>query len=208
MEGGNTKSSGKAPRFRTFTTNISPLSLNPQNFVGRGINHHQQKSPIFDPYASSESCSDSPNLDSPLIRYLLWSSGSSGGSEGRATGRSRGGFSSPFPLASIENFETPPIRSTPVFKTPVKVEEDVLVMDGILVDSIESKNNPKASGYNVRVRPSRTSFDSGGKSSSSFSSSSAGSENKVYKLEKCQSWEDSGTCRFGSKCYVSFLRKI
>jgi len=62
-------------------------------------------------------------------------------------------------------------------KTPVKVvEEDVLVMDGVLV---ASDTNIVGSGS---------------------SSSSAGVG--FYKTEVCRAWEEFGHCRYGSRCQV------
>ncbi|XP_060175861.1 uncharacterized protein LOC132606402 isoform X1 [Lycium barbarum] len=133
-------------------SNISPI--NAQNYISRGNRY-------FDPYASSSdnstnSSSSNNNILSPLSRYLR------SGSPVPFTSLSRS------PLASIEN-------NIEVFRTPVKVEEDdVVVMDGILVEK-------KYGG----VRGKLTSSDSGGRSSSS---------------ETCRWWEDTGTCRFGSKC--------
>nr|DAD40168.1 TPA_asm: hypothetical protein HUJ06_014491 [Nelumbo nucifera] len=89
--------------------------------------------------------------------------------------------SSPSPLSSIENLETPPSKSPPVFATPVKVEEDVLVMDGILVGSVP-----------------------GGRTRSGPDSGSSSSGNSLYKTEICRAWEDTGNCRYGSKCQVLF----
>ncbi|KAL5989514.1 hypothetical protein ACLOJK_010406 [Asimina triloba] len=102
----------------------------------------------------------------------------------RSLSSSRG--SSPSPLSAIENIQTPPSRSPPVFKAttpPSKVVEgeEVLVMDGILV------NSPSPTGT---TRSSSTRTDSSGSSGSSG----------LYKTEICRSWEDSGICRYGTKC--------
>lgn len=123
---------------------------------------------IFDPYAS-----DSSNSPSPLAKYL------------RST----------TPLAAIENLQTPPT----VFRAPpMKVEEDVLVMDGILIE----KSNKSCDSGGVRVRSSLKSSDS---RRGSLGSGGGGSENDnrrlyCYKAENCRSCEDSSICRFGSKC--------
>lgn len=136
--------------------------------------------------------SDSSNSPSPLAKYLRSST----------------------PLGAIENLQTPPT----VFRAPMKVEEDVLVMDGILID----KSNKSSDSCGVRVRSSLKSSDSrrgslGSLISSSLSSSSprgggggGGSENDnrslvCYKAEKCRSCEDSGIRRFGSKCQVNTI---
>ncbi|XP_071935780.1 uncharacterized protein [Coffea arabica] len=189
--GAGNSSSTRTPKLNSINGNVSPLNLNTPNFNGRGSyqHHHlrQSKSPVFDPYASSDSGSASPNLDSPLIRYLRSSSSSSGGKLLS-------------PLASIENFDTPASRSSPVFKTPLNIEEDVLVMDGILVDSSNIKT-PKGGGV-ARMRSPLAPLDSDGRQPSSLSSSlsSGGSENSFYKTEKCRSSEDSNAGRFGTKC--------
>ncbi|KAJ4952409.1 hypothetical protein NE237_029241 [Protea cynaroides] len=90
---------------------------------------------------------------------------------------SRSTSPSPLPLSIIDNLDTPPSRSPPVFTTPVKVEEDVLVMDGILVGSV-----------------------SGGRSRSSSDSASLSPGNSLYKTEICRAWEETGSCRYNTKC--------
>uniref|UniRef100_A0A5B6YYC1 C3H1-type domain-containing protein n=1 Tax=Davidia involucrata TaxID=16924 RepID=A0A5B6YYC1_DAVIN len=202
MEGLYATSSSK---LKALNGNVSPINAqrdNHQFFLGGGCYHRPSKSPSVDPYASIDS-SNLENFDSTLIRYLRSgspASASSGdapkyrsmignqyhSSKSNTSGSSSSGFglrrsSSVSPLSAIENLETPPSRSPPVFKTPVKVEEDVLVMDGILVGSVPS----------ARVR-SLASSDSSG-------SSSPGSKS-LYKTEICRPWEDSGSCRYGSKC--------
>ncbi|XP_068639152.1 uncharacterized protein [Aristolochia californica] len=85
------------------------------------------------------------------------------------------------PLSPIENRVTPPSRSPPMYKLSVETsEEDVLVMDGILVDG------PIGA---ARSRPSPSEL-------SSFSLKNHTS----YKTEVCRSWEDLGTCPYDSKC--------
>ncbi|CAI9769232.1 unnamed protein product [Fraxinus pennsylvanica] len=136
--------------------------------------------------------SDSSNSPSPLAKYL------------RST----------TPLAAIENLQTPPT----VFRAPMKVEEDVLVMDGILIE----KSNKSCDSGGVRVRSSVKSSDSrrgslGSLISSSLSLSSpgggdGGNENNnrslyCYKAENCRSCEDSSICRFGSKCQFAHRKE-
>ncbi|XP_055809283.1 uncharacterized protein LOC129877778 [Solanum dulcamara] len=179
----------QAYKVHSFDGNVSPI--NAQNFIGRGRFYPGSKTPTLDPYVSSESTGSSSNIVSPLARYLCprsplpftsdspkhrslvnTSSGSRSGS---------GGGVSRSPLASLENIEIPLM-----FRTPVKVEEDVVVMDGILV---EPKHGPRA-----KLSPSTS--DSGGR----LSSSTSGKDNSFHKSETCRWWEDSGSCRFGSKC--------
>ncbi|KAL2491005.1 Uncharacterized protein Adt_26633 [Abeliophyllum distichum] len=167
--------SSKAPKLKSLSRTVLPINM--QNVIGRRYRHSSLSS-IFDPYAS-----DSSNSPSPLAKYL------------RST----------TPLAAIENLQRPHA----VFNAPVKVEEDVLVMDGILIDKYKKSSDSGG----ARVRSSLKSSDSSRGSSISSSLTSAsqggvgdgGSENNnrsffYYKAEKCRSWEDSGACRFGSKC--------
>ncbi|CAH9058465.1 unnamed protein product [Cuscuta europaea] len=160
----------KTPTVKYFDGNAMPLSIGRAHF-----DVPIPLSPVFDPYFSSES-PNTPNSMSLFYRRsgscvpFDLSVGNDGG--GRA-----GGFRSP--LASIENRVTQPSRSpVTMFKTPVKIEEDVIVMDGILV-------KPKVGS--TRSRLSQTPSDSGDK-------------NSFYKRDKCLFWEDSGSCRLGSKC--------
>ncbi|KAK1386009.1 hypothetical protein POM88_023744 [Heracleum sosnowskyi] len=132
---------------------ISPISNSPV----RAYNH-PPRSPGFDLRANSNVLSNLENLESPIVRYYR-----SGG----------------LPLSSIENLEISPKT---MFKTPVKVEEDVIVMDGVLVGPVTAS----------RVRSSSSTSDSGG-------SSSSGGKG-FYKTESCRSWEDFGSCRYGTKC--------
>nr|XP_017249306.1 PREDICTED: uncharacterized protein LOC108220134 [Daucus carota subsp. sativus] len=132
---------------------ISPFSNTPV-----GVYNHTPRSPGFDLRANSNVLNSSENLESPIVRYYR-----SGGS----------------PLSAIENLDISP---NTLFKTSVKVEEDVLVMDGILVGPVAAS----------RVRSSSSTSDSGGSSSSGGKS--------FYKTEICRSWEDFGTCRYGAKC--------
>lgn len=162
----------------SFDGDVSPI-------IGRSRFYHGSKSQILDPYASSDSTGS--NIVSPLARYLCPTSPVPFTSDspkrrslnsGSRSGSGGGGIVSRSPLASIENIEIPP-----VFRNPVKVEEDVVVMDGILVE-------PK---HGVRGKSSPSTSDSGGRLTS-------GSENSFHKSETCRWWEDFGTCRFGSKC--------
>ncbi|XP_059448181.1 uncharacterized protein LOC132179467 isoform X3 [Corylus avellana] len=89
------------------------------------------------------------------------------------------------PLSPVENLDV--VRSPTVYATPVKVEEDVLVMDGILVTSAIPAG-----------RFARSVTVSGGSTTLSSSPSSGGKS--LYKTDICRSWEDSGRCRHGNKC--------
>ncbi|KAJ9188824.1 hypothetical protein P3X46_000185 [Hevea brasiliensis] len=130
------------------------------------------------------------NSDSTLIRYLCGGSRISSSAcnatndafSSRAITANSSNFGrSLLPLSSVEN-----VMSSPVYGTPVKVVDDeVLVMDEILVDSL--------SGGKVLRSLSSNSSDSPSNSSSS-------PQIRVYKTELCRSWEDFGHCRYGSKC--------
>ncbi|KAL8116699.1 uncharacterized protein LOC141668285 [Apium graveolens] len=133
---------------------ISPLCNSPL----RVNSNHPQRGPGFDLRANPNVLSSLENLENPIVRYYR-----SGGS----------------PLSSIENLEISPKT---MFKTPVKVEEDVIVMDGVLVGPVTAS----------KVRSSSSTSDSGGSSSSGGKS--------FYKTEICRSWEDFGSCRYGAKC--------
>lgn len=113
---------------------------------------------------------------SPLLRYLRSTTGSP-----------------PLPLSSLDNFD-PQLelalsiaRSPTLYTTPIKVEEDVLVMDGILLPT--------------------ESFSRSSSSSATDSSSSSGGKS-LYKTDICRSWEDFGICRYGFKCQVSSPRQL
>ncbi|KAK9111144.1 hypothetical protein Scep_018663 [Stephania cephalantha] len=86
------------------------------------------------------------------------------------------------PLSAIENLESPSSKrsSSPLFPSPLKVKEDVLVMDGILV------------GSSPRGR-ARAILDSCPSPMGTNSSS-------LFKTEICRTWENSGSCHYGSKC--------
>ncbi|KAK3010741.1 hypothetical protein RJ639_011294 [Escallonia herrerae] len=188
-----------------------PPPINLQSFVGPlGLYNHPppRTPPGFNVYASANG---GDSLDSPLIRYLRSGSPAAlsgdsfntpvvkvakyrastlpnpySGSSGNSSLGGRFGSSSGSPLPVFEKLEMASLRSPPVFRTPVKFEEDgTVVMDGIPV-------GPAARGGGARGRPSPFLSDSGGSSSSG--------RKGIYK--SCRSWEDSGTCRFGSKCQV------
>ncbi|XAR53076.1 hypothetical protein NMG60_11021475 [Bertholletia excelsa] len=213
MEGSNDNSGTDAIKLKTVKGNISAINVqrdNRQFLIGCGRSHLPSKGSGLGPYAAINK-SNLENLDSTLIRYLRSGSsassasydafklqaaadspkhlqmighqyhGSNSSNSGGSSGFGSRGLSLISPLAAVENLETPPSRSPPVFRTPVKVEEDVLVMDGILVGSVPGG----------RIKSSASSDSSG--------SSSSGS-NSFYKTEICRPWEDSGHCRYGSKC--------
>ncbi|GMH17937.1 hypothetical protein Nepgr_019778 [Nepenthes gracilis] len=128
----------------------------------------------------SKDCRTPPNRQ--MIGYQHNKSGLSGNNGGFSSH----GSSSPlsvFTLPAVDGMERLPLRSQ--LSQAVKIDEDVLVMDGILVGSVAGGG---------RLRQPATS-DSG--RSLSLSYSSGGS---LYKSEICRFWEASGTCHFGLKC--------
>ncbi|KAL2930063.1 mRNA decay activator protein ZFP36L2-A [Bienertia sinuspersici] len=103
--------------------------------------------------ASDHDSSFSPNNNRSIVNY-------------HKNVSSKSSSSSRSPLSTVKN-----------------LEDDVLVMDGILVDSNKVL---KCSG---KFR-----------SSSSTSDSSSNSASNFYKTEICMSWENTGSCRYGHKC--------
>lgn len=168
--------------------------------------------PAFNACAANPKSTGSPDVDPSLLRYTrsrlplstTSSSSASNSPDPHSTARKRlhrllylrsslSSLSSPSPLSPIENLPAAPARSPTLYKTPVKVEmeEDVLVMDGVLVSDSESG----------RPRSSISEFGSTGSPSSS-SSANYGGGSSLYKTEICRSWEELGFCRYGYKCQV------
>ncbi|PKU71351.1 putative protein TPRXL [Dendrobium catenatum] len=144
-------------------------------------------------FSSSSSSNESPDSSSPsaavaarmrLQQLLNLKSLSS--SSRRGSTRS--------PLSPIENLQTPPLAtmSSPsyhIYNNPMKMmEEDVLVMDALS----ESVLMPG------RTRQPLEHFTSS--SSSSSANHNSVNANFFFKTEICRSWEESGFCRFGSRC--------
>lgn len=77
------------------------------------------------------------NCKSPTIidRYTIMNHYASSTS-GSNSFSSRGAGSPLSPLSAIENLETPRVRSPQIYGTPVKVDEEVIVMDGILISLV------------------------------------------------------------------------
>lgn len=194
---------------RTLNENVSPLQVELDDKRGRYL-QSTTMSPGFQPYAE--------NIDtgSPLARYFFAGSPISGKSSesftspifgsskyrsarmqqycatssGNSSFGSRGRLSLS-PLSSIENMEIKPLMSPPMYGTPVKVDEEVIVMDDIQV-------RPMSGGKNGRSSSSSSSRGSGSSSSSSKS---------VYKTDICRAWEESGNCRYNSKCQFAHGRE-
>ncbi|KAK4438219.1 Zinc finger protein zfs1 [Sesamum alatum] len=109
---------------------------------------------------------------------------------------------------SASTFDSPSM-----FITPVKVEEDVIVMDGIPVP----KSNKGSGEGRMRVTTSSNPAIGGlvsGRSHSTSSSSSGGGgrgsgteHSRYYKNRLCRFWETTGTCQFGSGCQFAHGRE-
>ena len=169
-------------------------SLSPIHNYGQQNPYYHHTGPVVDQYASPEGHTNVlKDVNSPFLRYmqsarsLLMSPASAvdhlpsaGYKYHRTSHRS---------AESSSRFEPPRQSKGPLLfsNSPVKVEEDVLVMDGVLV-----KNPPVDRGRSLSLSSSLT--DSG------VSSSSSG---KDYKMDLCLSYlENSGFCRYGMKCQV------
>ncbi|XP_061346525.1 uncharacterized protein LOC133292166 [Gastrolobium bilobum] len=183
----------KVPKSRTLNENVSPFQIELDDHRGRYL-QSTNMSPRFQPYAE--------NIDagSPLARYLFSASPISRkvmiGDEAFTSptfGSSKYGSSrhsllrrSRSPLSAIENA---PRLSPPMYGTPVKVDDEVLVMDDILVRRMSGEKN------------GRSSSSSSGRGSSSSSKS-------VFKTDICRAWEESGNCRYNSKCQIAHGKEL
>ncbi|PIN06025.1 hypothetical protein CDL12_21430 [Handroanthus impetiginosus] len=111
---------------------------------------------------------------------------------------------SPSPLMKYLRSADPAalVDSPPVFLTPVKVEEDVIVMDGIPVP----KSNKKCTEVKTRLPLTSSSVvggSAGGLNSISSGAGARGNGNdnsKSYKHRLCRFWGTGGACLFGSEC--------
>ncbi|CAA0822030.1 Unknown protein [Striga hermonthica] len=109
---------------------------------------------------------------------------------------------SPSPLMKYLCAADPKSDSPPAFITPVKVEEDVIVMDGIPV-SKSSKGGGESRMRSALMSSSTYNSDlSGGRSNSTPSPSSGGGSESIkpHKNRICRFWETCGSCQFGSEC--------
>lgn len=212
----------KVSKLRTSNENVSPLMVELDD--NRGLRYLQSTtvSPGFQPYAAENfdvtgspsqlakyfyavspvSAKSGDSFTSPIYgssKYRLAKtppySGTSNSSGGNSSFSSRGRLSLS-PLASIENLERKQLSSPRMYQTPVKGGEEVIVMDDIQV-------RPMSGGKNRRS--SSSSSSSSGRGSSSSSSSS--SKSVLFKKEVCRAWEESGNCRYNSKCQFAHGRE-
>ncbi|CAI9294348.1 unnamed protein product [Lactuca saligna] len=178
-------------------------SMSPIQNFGTQNPYFHYKTPVIDQYPSPDGHITSfKTVNSPLLRYLqssrsLLATPSSIGDHQSSIGYkyhrnsvTRGSDKSP----RVEPPHRP--RSPLLFRnTAVKVEEDVLVMDGVVL-----KNPPVDRGK------SSSSSLPDSSSSSSSSLSSPGSNN--YKMDLCVSYlEKAGYCRYGTKCQFAHGNK-
>ncbi|KAF7842631.1 mRNA decay activator protein ZFP36L2-like [Senna tora] len=208
MEKSRGNSKIKIPKVKASNENTSPMKveMEDQLLIGRGRYHQSMTlSPSFQSFAENF------DISSPLVRYSRTGSPISGkvsssgesytsptfgsskyrsaivqqynsNSSGNSSFGSRGRLSIS-PLSSIENLEMMP---PPLYGTPVKDDEEVLVMD------------------DIQVRPT-----SGGKSgrSSSSSSSSSGEEQRPIRhsrmhrseVQASKSSSSIGPCPYGPR---------
>ncbi|XP_054776562.1 uncharacterized protein LOC129285046 [Prosopis cineraria] len=158
MEKSRSNSKIKIPKAKASNENISPMKLETEDqmIIGRGRFHQSMAlSPTLQSFA------ENLDINSPLARYLRAGSpisgkvspsgesfnsptigshkprsaivqqyNSSSGGSSSCGSRNRLSIS---PLSSIENLEMMPLMASPVYGTPVKAEEEVLVMDDIQV---------------------------------------------------------------------------
>ncbi|KAK7319392.1 hypothetical protein RJT34_04113 [Clitoria ternatea] len=203
MENAWSSSKMKLPKLRTLNENVPPpLQVDLDDKRGRYL-QSTTMSPRLQPFA------ENIDVGSPIARYFFVGSPLSGkvvpageaftpptfGSSKYRTGKAYCGNSSgsssfgsrsrlsPSPLSSIENLDIASLMSPPTYRTPVKGDDDVLVMDAILVRPMSGAKNGRSSS-------------SSGRSSSSSSSASK----SMFKTETCRAWEESGNCRYNSKC--------
>lgn len=191
----------KVSKLRTLNENFSPLQIELDEKRGRylqsatmspGFQQYTEKFDAGSPlakyfYAGSPISSKSGEaFNSPLFGSSKYRSANSSFGSGNSSFGSRGRLSLS-PLSSIENFELKPMqKSPPIYRTPVKAEEEVIVMDDIQVRPM----------FGVKSGRSSSSSSSRGSSSSSSSTKS------LFKTDICRAWEESGNCRFNSKCQV------
>ncbi|XP_028801827.1 uncharacterized protein LOC114757000 [Neltuma alba] len=207
----------KIPKAKASNENISPMKLEMEDpmFIGsRRFHQSMALSPTFQSYA------ENLDINSPLARYLLAGSPISGGvspsgesftsptigsrknrsallqqynssSSGSSSCGSRNRLPVS-PLSSIENLEMMPLISSPVYGTPVKAEEEVLVMDDIqvkltssggkrLLTDVTKKFANGKEQRPVRLSSAHKSEAHASKSSSGTGSSACGPRSRTFR---------------------------
>ncbi|KAL0560664.1 hypothetical protein IC582_001073 [Cucumis melo] len=165
MEDRQSKRSSRTSIIKGLNASIRPMNIQMDNHLVIGGTRH---------YHQETNCKSPTIVDCYNIMNHYASSTSGSNSFG-----SRGAGLSLSPLSAIENLETPPVKSPQIYGTPMKVDEEVIVMDGILISSIHGE-----------AKIVRSPLDSG----------SGGGGKNQYRSDICRYWEDSGSCRFGNKC--------
>ncbi|XP_022974010.1 uncharacterized protein LOC111472626 isoform X1 [Cucurbita maxima] len=147
------------------------------------VSYFRSRSPVVGKLPSAGDTCSTPVADvinasyrSSIINHFASST------SGSSSFGSRRGGSSLSPLSALENLETTPVRSPQIYGTPLKVHEEVIVMDEILISSVHGG-----------AKTLKSALDSGSGGGSSLSKNQ-------YRTDICRSWEDSGSCRFGHKC--------
>ncbi|KAK4254307.1 hypothetical protein QN277_009709 [Acacia crassicarpa] len=217
MEKSRGHSKIKIPKVKTSNENISPMKLEMEDpmYIARGRFHQSMAlNPTFLSFA------ENLDINSPLARYLRAGSPISGkvspsgdsfssptigsrknrsailqqynsGSSGSSSCGSRNRLSVS-PLSSIENMEMVPLMSSPAYGTPVKAEEEVLVMDDIqvrlsssggkrLLTDVAKKFANGKEQRPVRASSTHKSEAHGRKSSSGAGSSAIGPRNRNFR---------------------------
>ncbi|MED6208675.1 hypothetical protein PIB30_047526 [Stylosanthes scabra] len=203
MESARSSGKMKASKVKSSNENLSPLQKEMDDQRGRYL-----QSLTMSPRLQVQQFAENIEVGSPLARYLFAGSPVSGKSVTRGdsftsptygsgkykSSKSSGSSSygprsrlSLSPLSSVENLEIAPIRSPPMYRTQVKVDEEVLVMDDILVRST------------LGGKSGRSSSSSGRSSSSSSSSSPLPWVKNTFRTEIYKAWDESGNCRSNTK---------
>lgn len=171
-------------------------SLPPIHNFGSQNPYYHHTGHVVDPYASPDGHNTViKNLNSPFLRYLqsgrsLLASSTSAGEHLSSIDYKYHHSMGTWSGGNLGRKEPPRQSRSPLpfGNSPVNVEEDVLVMDGVLV-----KNTSADKGRSLL-------------SSLTDSGSSSSSGGKNYKMDLCASYfENSGFCPYGSKCQVCFL---
>ncbi|PNY11824.1 zinc finger C-x8-C-x5-C-x3-H type protein [Trifolium pratense] len=215
MENAMSNVKKKVSKMRTLNENVPPMQIELDDMRGRYL-QSKTMSPGFQSYAENIDFGSPP----PLARYFYAGSPLSGKSSnsfnspifgaskyrslkmqqysggGTSSGNSSFGSRGRLPLSplsSIENFEK---KSPPIYRTPVKGDEEVFVMDDIQVRPMSGVKSGRSS-----------SSSSSGRGSSSGKGSSSSSTKSLFKTDICRAWEDSGNCRYNSKCQFAHGRE-
>ncbi|KAL1366212.1 hypothetical protein HN51_014076 [Arachis hypogaea] len=205
MESARSGGKMKASKVKASNENLSPLQKEMDDQRGRYL-----QSLTMSPRLQVQPFAENIDVGSPLARYLFAGSpsgksvtrgdaftsptyGSGKYKSSKSSGSSSYGPRSRLslsPLSSVENLEI-----APMYRTPVKVDEEVLVMDDILVRSTSGGKS------------GRSSSSSGRGSSSSSSSSPSPWVKNAFKTEGYKAWDESGNCRSNAKSQSGYEKE-